>query len=117
MKTLPPAIAMLIEAAGGVPEPYLSDMQWRRFHHQDLPDLHDDELDGERVMVGVARAALTVTVSWAVTTSWPGSTIGWPPYSGSRSGGLVAVDEGPGRSAHYGPAGCRLCTELRAPSR
>jgi hypothetical protein len=58
VRTLPPAIAILIEAAGGVPDPYKTDMQWRRFHHRDLLDLHDDELEAERVCVAIARAAL-----------------------------------------------------------
>ncbi len=58
MKTLPPAVAALMEMAGGMPEPYSSDRQWRRYHHQDLLDLHDDELEGERVMVSIVWAAL-----------------------------------------------------------
>ena len=58
MRTLPPAVAQLVEAAGGVPDPYESDMHARRFVHRDLLDLHDDEIEGERVMVGIAWAAL-----------------------------------------------------------
>jgi hypothetical protein len=49
---------LLIDAAGGIPNPFESDMQWRRFNHHDLLDLHDDELEGERVMIGVARSAI-----------------------------------------------------------
>ena len=58
MTTIPQAIATLLEAAGGGPDPYQSDMAYRRFCHQDLPDLHDDELEAERVMVAIARAAI-----------------------------------------------------------
>lgn len=58
MRTIPPEIAALVEAAGGVPDPYDSELQHRRFHHQDLPDLHEDELDAERIMVAIAKAAL-----------------------------------------------------------
>ena len=58
MRTIPPEIAALVEAAGGVPDPHVSDVDERRFHHRDLPDLHDDELDAERIMVGIAKAAL-----------------------------------------------------------
>lgn len=52
---------MLVEAAGGVPSPYDTDAQSRRYSHRDLLDLHDDELEGERVMVGIAWAALVRT--------------------------------------------------------
>jgi len=58
VKTLPPEIEVLVDAAGGVPDPYDSELQHRRYYHQDLLDLHDDELDAERVMVGIAKAAL-----------------------------------------------------------
>jgi hypothetical protein len=58
VRTLPPEIEGLVEAAGGVPDPQASDLQHRRYHHQDLLDLHDDELDAERIMVGIAKAAL-----------------------------------------------------------
>jgi len=58
VKTLPPEVEVLVTAAGGVPDPYHSDRQYRRLHHQDLLDLHDDELDAERIMVGIAKAAL-----------------------------------------------------------
>ena len=58
MKTLPPEIAALVEAAGGRPDPCRSDLQFRRFFHEDLLDLDVDELDAERIMVGIAKAAL-----------------------------------------------------------
>jgi hypothetical protein len=58
VKTLPPEIEMIIAAAGGVPSPFDGDADYRRFHHLDLRDLHDEELDAERIMVGVARAVL-----------------------------------------------------------
>lgn len=58
MRTLPPEIEGLLDAAGGVPDPFESDAQRRRYYHQDLLDLHDEELDAERIMVGIAKAAL-----------------------------------------------------------
>ena len=58
MNTLPPEVAMLVDAAGGVPRQYDSELGHRRYHHVDLLDLHDDELEGERVLVGIAWAAL-----------------------------------------------------------
>lgn len=58
MKTLPPAVAALVEAAGGMPHPYDSDMAARRFHHADILDMSDDMLEAERILVMMAWAAL-----------------------------------------------------------
>jgi hypothetical protein len=59
VKTLPPEIAALVEAAGGMPKQYDSEMGWRRFHHADLLDMSDEMLEAERILVGIAWAALT----------------------------------------------------------
>ena len=58
MNALPPEVAAIVDAAGGVPRPYDSEMHWRRFHHNDLADLGDDEIEAERILVMVAWAAL-----------------------------------------------------------
>ena len=49
---------MLIDAAGGVPDPYASMGQAARYRHEDLLDLTDEELEAERIMVGIAWAAI-----------------------------------------------------------
>jgi hypothetical protein len=58
VNTLPPEVAMLVEAAGGVPRQYDSEMNWRRWHHADLVDMNDEQVEAERILVGVAWAAL-----------------------------------------------------------
>jgi hypothetical protein len=58
VRALPAEVAALVEAAGGVPEPFDSELQFRRYHHQDLVDLSDDMLEGERVLVMLAWSAL-----------------------------------------------------------
>jgi hypothetical protein len=58
VNTLPPEVAMLVEAAGGMPKPYDSEMNWRRWHHADLVDMNDEQVEAERILVGVAWAAL-----------------------------------------------------------
>jgi hypothetical protein len=58
VNTLPPEVAMLVDAAGGVPRQYDSELQHRRYHHTDLMDLHDEELEAERALVILAWSAL-----------------------------------------------------------
>jgi hypothetical protein len=86
VKTLPPEIAALVEAAGGVPRPYDSEREWRRLRHVDLPDLSDDMLEAERIMVGIAWAALTRSL-W---TSADDPTLAW--FTERRAAVATAVE-------------------------
>jgi hypothetical protein len=58
VRSLPTAVAWYVEAAGGVPRPYDSVEAFRRHLHEDLGEMDDEQLESERVMTSLAKAAL-----------------------------------------------------------
>lgn len=58
MRRLPAAVAWYVEVAGGVPRPFESVEQFRRHLHDDLREMGDEELEAERIMTSLAKAAL-----------------------------------------------------------